>query len=600
MKRSSPSISDGLMLKKKADNIIPDRLPFGIIHLSDNENRPMNKKVKLVLLFVLLVLEAFLEIHVREVMTLKNIIRHSEASSQTLSQSMKRGASPKSVCAFLFKKYNDLHYVGIFENEKLIFYGNKSSWLKKYFYVAGTSLQPAKDYAQTDKRIEKHSLRQNLDILMVNSKLKDKNIVTGFLASYYPGSLVYFRNSIFFLIALTVYLYYMRKGKRMALNLKDNEKAHIRYTEIPQIMNYKELYEDNKKKGEELDNLTTFREVGLAINSILDFSSMLHVIMGVVMGKMNVRKICIYLIDEKAKELRGKIGRQDNTIIKEDELKSEKIIIGMGTIGRAMEDHSPLTFIDPEGSHILICPLVAKGHLIGALKVEEKKDNDLFNGQDKEFLRLLSAQISIALNNARLYEMAITDGLTGLYVHRHFQYKIQDEILRSKRNGEPLSLIMLDVDHFKNFNDKYGHQTGDFVLVELSSIVKKMFRVTDSSFRYGGEEVAVILPGADAEDAYTLAEKLREKTQMHKFQFNGQELNVTISLGVATFYPQGMKDISKENLIRMADDSLYYSKNHGRNRTSLFSENMLHSQYNEINVPQSPLKQTPESLEINP
>jgi len=194
----------------------------------------------------------------------------------------------------------------------------------------------------------------------------------------------------------------------------------------------------------------------------------------------------------------------------------------------------------------------------------------MFEDKDKSLLQLLSSQIAIALNNARLYELAVTDGLTKLYVHRHFQHKLQEELERHKRNGKPLSLIMIDVDHFKKFNDEYGHQAGDFVLIKTAKLLKSMFRTTDSAFRYGGEEMAIILPETDPEDAYILAEKLRETIQNIPCEFEGKKLHVNISSGVSTFHPLTDKEITKQKLIQMADQALYYSKENGRNRTTLY------------------------------
>ena len=155
------------------------------------------------------------------------------------------------------------------------------------------------------------------------------------------------------------------------------------------IDNYKTLYEDNQKLIEQLENLSTFREVGLAINSILNFEQMLHAIMGVVISKMSVQKIIIYFIDDDNKELNAKIGRKGDQIINEEELLEDKIVINEGPLGRAMEFHSPIILSDNPDENQLVSPLTAKGNLIGAIKVNNKEDNGIFLEADKSLITLL-------------------------------------------------------------------------------------------------------------------------------------------------------------------------------------------------------------------
>ncbi len=534
----------------------------------------MRKKIWILLiLFIALGIEAFFEIKIKKFRLINSIKDESQLINLALIKALeKEPAIVKKIVGLFFKKYDKLHYIAILNQDKIIFYGNKNSKYKKIFTVVTSSIMKN----LFNEKITHYNLNKNKEIIFLNSDLGDIKFLTGFVLSYNFMYFIYLRNFLISVVFLIISI--IPKSKRNYTDtISDSEnKAGKSSLNFPEIINYKALYEDNQKLIEEVENLTTFREVGLAINSILDFNQMLHVIMGVVMGKMNVRKIIIYLIQEEEQELRGKIGREGNRIISEEELEYEKIIIGIGPVGRAMEYHSPIILAEVEGENVLICPLIAKGNLIGAIKVEDKIDGELFTEKDKEFIKLLSAQIAIALNNARLYEMAITDGLTKLYVHRHFQYKLHEEILRSKRSGKPISLIMLDIDFFKNFNDTYGHQTGDYILAEIASIIKKMFRATDGTFRYGGEEMAILLPETDGEDAYILAEKLRENIAHHKFNYNSQQLSVTVSLGVATYYPNIMgNNVTKEKLIKMADEALYFSKRNGRNKTTLFSNNLI-------------------------
>ena len=138
------------------------------------------------------------------------------------------------------------------------------------------------------------------------------------------------------------------------------------------------------------------------------------------------------------------------------------------------------------------------------------------------------------MSNANLYHLAITDGLTQLYINRYFRQKLQDEIRRSKRFGRPVSLILLDIDHFKQFNDTYGHQQGDLVLVLVAKILRETVRETDIPCRYGGEEFVVVLPETGAEEALGLAERLRTAIADHEFPGRkGETLDVLELLGCA-------------------------------------------------------------------
>ncbi|MBU1077963.1 MAG: sensor domain-containing diguanylate cyclase [Spirochaetes bacterium] len=488
-------------------------------------------------------------------------------------------AKARSLTKGFFKLYDDLCFIIIKENDEVIFAANKDPGYNRIFSSFLNTLK-------SDKRFEK-------DMILKLNKADSFYFSTSTMAGTDPVSLItgyrfqlsswkiIIRNFLISLLLIVSILFFSSKRKeKMTFEYPDIEQEEEiqKKDELKELNSheetYKNLHEDNIKLSEEVENLTTFREVGLAINSILNFNQMLLVIMDMVMNKMSVQKIIIYFIDDDNRILLGKIGMNDNKIITEEELINEKVIIGDGSIGKAMEYRTPIITTDNPYHTELISPLTAQNSLIGAIKVSNKKTSENFTPQDKELLRLLSSQIAIALNNARLYEMAITDGLTKLYVHRHFQFKLQEENLRHKRNGKPLSLIMMDIDHFKSFNDTNGHQSGDFVLREISKLLKHMFRATDYIFRYGGEEIALILPETNSDNAYLLAEKIRKNIEEHPFMYNGEKLNVTVSIGLSTYYPQKMEDIDKNKLITMADEALYFSKNNGRNRTTLYTPAM--------------------------
>ncbi len=473
----------------------------------------------------------------------------------------------KKLTGLIFKNYNALKFVVVKINGNIVFAANEDSKFNTIFNFVLSAIN--------ENKIDKTDLKK-FKLFFQYRNFHKYEVYTFF---YYDVNFkkIYLRNFIIgFILILFLFIKNKMQGRRYFNDDIPEDKEYEPVSEDETInynvSNYKDLFEDNKKLSEEVENLTTFREVGLAINSILNFNQMLREIMNVVISKMNIEKIVIYLIDFESNILSPIIGRINKSIIEGEAIDDEIIKIGFGNIGSAMAEHYPIVIKDFEGNSMLICPLIAKSELIGAIKVVNKLDDvdNSFSDGDKKFLQLLSSQIALALNNARLYEMAITDGLTKLYVHRHFQFKLEEEINRSRRSNEFVSLIMLDIDHFKKFNDNYGHQVGDLVLMEIGKILKNMFRVTDSAFRYGGEEMAVILPNTDSENAYILSEDLRKTIMNHDFiTADNQKLKVTVSLGVATYYSE--QNITKDEFIKMADRALYYSKEHGRNRTTAFT-----------------------------
>lgn len=162
------------------------------------------------------------------------------------------------------------------------------------------------------------------------------------------------------------------------------------------------------------------------------------------------------------------------------------------------------------------------------------------------------------------YKLATIDGLTELYNHRYFQETLQNQIEISKRYNQPFSLIIVDIDFFKKFNDTYGHQAGDAVLRQVAQTLKKNSRTTDFVCRYGGEEMSIILPNTTAEEAIFSAKRMNKAVEEKDFQLNATETGkVTISVGVATF-PDNAE--TGQDLIEHADKGLYYAKEHGRNQ----------------------------------
>jgi two-component system, cell cycle response regulator len=172
--------------------------------------------------------------------------------------------------------------------------------------------------------------------------------------------------------------------------------------------------------------------------------------------------------------------------------------------------------------------------------------------------------------NRKLRKLSITDGLTGLFNHRHMHEQLHEEFERSRRSEDPIAVLMMDLDRFKQVNDTYGHPTGDVILYETARILRDSAREIDMIGRYGGEEFMAILPGTDESEAARFAERVRQRVADHVYRDESTEVQMTTSAGVAS-YPGASVD-APDDLIKFADQALYQAKESGRNRIVRYSE----------------------------
>ncbi|PIU84098.1 MAG: hypothetical protein COS68_00520 [Elusimicrobia bacterium CG06_land_8_20_14_3_00_38_11] len=217
----------------------------------------------------------------------------------------------------------------------------------------------------------------------------------------------------------------------------------------------------------------------------------------------------------------------------------------------------------------LILPLTVSERTEEVLILMNKKNRTEWGNYDLVFLGNLADHAAIALHNAQLYELAITDGLTKLFIHRYFQNRLESELIRAKRYNSNISLLMLDIDHFKKVNDAYGHQEGDYVLKKFAKIISDHIRKVDIAARYGGEEFAIILPETGITGAEQVAEHLRYLIEKECFTIDGKSVPITTSIGVSSWD----KVVSKEEFIGQSDRALYQAKHKGRNRICKFPSN---------------------------
>ena len=222
--------------------------------------------------------------------------------------------------------------------------------------------------------------------------------------------------------------------------------------------------------------------------------------------------------------------------------------------------------IGESGDSCLCVPLVSQGDTLAVLHLR-RSGGESISDDAQRLASALAEQLSLAVGNLRLQETLRSgserDPLTDLYNRRHLEISLQRELARATRHAFPVSLIMLDVDHFKSFNDTNGHDAGDEVLRNVAHVLKRHTRVEDVACRYGGEEFLLVLPACPVDDAYAKAEAIREAiAQLHVFSRGIALPRVTASLGIACYPEDGER---MEDLISEADAALYRAKSSGRN-----------------------------------
>lgn len=221
-------------------------------------------------------------------------------------------------------------------------------------------------------------------------------------------------------------------------------------------------------------------------------------------------------------------------------------------------------------------PLKIKDRCIGVINLSDKKGGTEFSDVDVKLIEAIALYSAVAIERRFYYQssinlrkISITDSLSGLLNRRYFEERISEEMERSRRHGQPFSLIILDIDNFKDFNDTYGHPSGDDALKNTGQVIRRCIRIIDIAARYGGEEFAIILPTTDKEDARLIGERIRDEIEKMPVtsKDTGKSIKLTVSLGVAS-YPGDASTI--EELINNADRALYRAKNLGKNRVISF------------------------------
>ncbi len=231
---------------------------------------------------------------------------------------------------------------------------------------------------------------------------------------------------------------------------------------------------------------------------------------------------------------------------------------------------APFEKIHPE----IIVPVLGLSGMYGIILFGPKMLEEEYSKQEIGYIDRLMKFTSIGIQNNIHYEHSVKDSKTGLYNHNFFIHRVHEELSRSKRTKNSFSLIVMDIDKFKHFNDTYGHLAGDEVIIEISKALKLSLREGDILSRFGGEEFTVLLPDSESEEAWKTAERIRKTIDELIIIYHETELHVTISLGISIYH--WVEELDENTLVKRADEALYESKKNGRNQTTIYKSGLLH------------------------
>jgi two-component system cell cycle response regulator len=315
----------------------------------------------------------------------------------------------------------------------------------------------------------------------------------------------------------------------------------------------------------------SFRELINSIFNTLPASSELDVVtLSLLDPAYDIRRILV--------DLQIDLGEFPPLLFVQDESEFGELSgrLDKPVLGPYIEQLHGMMFPEPivTPASVALVPLLRSNRLIGCLCLGSFQKGRFAPAMATDFIEHRASVIAICLenviNNERLKHLGLTDPLTGVNNRRYVERRMMEEIVRSRRQGLPLSCLYIDIDHFKKINDSIGHQAGDEVLREVAARIKAELRLSDAFGRFGGEEFVVLLIDAQAEDAVTVAERIRASVADQALVLaNGARVNVTVSIGVAPL-PQPDRCLSVEGIaqqfVARADQALYEAKQGGRNR----------------------------------
>jgi two-component system, cell cycle response regulator len=325
--------------------------------------------------------------------------------------------------------------------------------------------------------------------------------------------------------------------------------------------------------------------LGETLSSTHDLHRILQVILRTALAATGARAGLVLLIDRPAGQLVAQcgIGLAGRWDVPDGELPQQRLPLGEGVLGGVAATGEPrrgqgeLASAEPPCLSYVAVPICAPGipeepgdpapfpETLGVLALYDRLGGDRFDDSDLSTLRTFAGQAGVAVHNVRLHEeaqrLSLTDPLTGLWNYRYLHESLRREVERASRFGRMLAVLVLDLDHFKDVNDTYGHAAGDAVLGEFARRIRVGLREVDVAFRQGGEEFVVLLPETDAYGGAIVAERLGAAVRDHPVSFDGLTVPISVSIGVAVYPEHGE---NSPQVLAAADRALYAAKNAGR------------------------------------
>ncbi|MGQ0568335.1 MAG: GAF domain-containing protein [Armatimonadota bacterium] len=330
------------------------------------------------------------------------------------------------------------------------------------------------------------------------------------------------------------------------------------------------FYEEQRRAHDELQVLY---EAAKAVSGTLDLRTVLDSLVSVTCRAFDYETGTLFMVDPETGDLtvESAYGHKESMV-------GTRLPSDAGIVGWVARTGAPLVVddvvndsryrqMDDRTRSELAVPLIAEGKVLGVFNVESAR-LAAFGQRDMRLLTTLASYAVVAIQNARLYEqasrMAITDGLTELYNHRYLHDALDRILERARRDGQPIGLIMLEIDHFKRYNDTYGHRSGDEALRVVAGLLRRGSRPSDITARYGGDEFMVVLPGASKAATQETAERLRRAVEAYPLILGDEIItSVTLSVGVAA-YPQDGRTV--DALVEAVDRAQYIAKRSGGNK----------------------------------
>ena len=345
----------------------------------------------------------------------------------------------------------------------------------------------------------------------------------------------------------------------------------------------KEILEQSTYYEKRIYDLEQLLDIAKSFCSTLDFSNLLESIVYICMAQMHVLGAEIFVRDPITNDVL-------NLETKKHEKGEKKLSIPVNSpiATKLLTMNKPVTvsylreFVGNDKhlklleslSPTLIIPLVEKtNHLSGILILQERiaiEDETTYTEYEQNMIMSIASLATVAINNASLMEMSSTDMMTHLRLKYFFFNQLTEAIDKAFEMEENIAVLMFDIDFFKKFNDTYGHECGDFVLISVANIIKSSLRESDIASRYGGEEFTVLLRKGKKDEAMKVAERIRKKIEDYDFVYNDQHLHVTVSCGVSVFDKEKNPVELPNIFVNQADSGLYMSKNNGRNQVTFF------------------------------